>query len=582
MGDGSGRCELRPLVVAGLAMLAIASSLAAAGEPAGGLATARAQTATQARPNVIVVMTDDQDANSVWAMPQVRSLLGEGGTRFTDSFVNYPLCCPSRATFLTGQYARNHGVLTGSGFSDLDSSNTLAVWLQGTGYATAHVGKYVNGYGARNQGGPTLVPPGWSEWYGAVPDVLAVYDYNLNENGTLVHYGSAPEEFKGDVLTQKAVDFIQRRASEPTPFFLSVGYTAPHGAPNYAGDPCPGGAKPAPRHVGAFAQEPLPRPPSFGEADVSDKPLDIRRRPILDGDYASHATRRYRCRLGSLLHVDEGVGAMAEALRSAGELDETLIVFTSDNGFFQGEHRIPFGKIYPYDEAIRVPLLVRGPGIPAGTRLDALTANADLAPTILDAASVPAGLSPDGISLLDLIQRPERERELLIENHLDDDSYTPYTGVLTSRYVYVEYATGERELYDLSADPFQLESLHSDPLHAKAMRWLAGRLAELRDCQGIECQRSAAEAGEPGTRITRRPRRRLEVQRAPSEVRFGFRASEPSTFECKLDARRWRPCRSPQRYEMSRGRHRLRVRATDVAGETDPSPAEWKWTVKPR
>jgi hypothetical protein len=191
-------------------------------------------------------------------------------------------------------------------------------------------------------------------------------------------------------------------------------------------------------------------------------------------------------------------------------------------------------------------------------------------------------VSPDGISLLKLIERPQRERELLIENHLDDDSYTPYTGVLTSRYVYIEYATGERELYDLSGDPFQLESRHSDPVHAKSMNWLAGRLAELRGCRGIECRRSAAEAGEPGTRIIRRPRQRLEVQRTPGSVRFAFRASEPSTFECKLDARKWRPCRSPQRYEVSIGRHRLRVRATDVAGDTDPTPAEWEWAVKPR
>jgi len=582
MGEGLRRWGLCPCVAAGLATLAIAALLGARGWIPAGPGPDSAQASTQPRPNVIVVMTDDQDAESMHVMPRVRSLLAEGGVKFTASFVNYPLCCPSRATFLTGQYARNHGVVTGSGFSDLDSSNTLAVWLQRTGYATAHVGKYVNGYGAPNQGGPSLVPPGWSEWYAAVPDALAAYDYELNENGTLVKYGSAPEDYKGDVLTRKAIDFVQRRAPSSTPFFLSVGYTAPHGAPNYQGDPCPGSAKPAPRHIGAFGQLPLPRPPSFSEADVSDKPLDIRRMPAIGSEGESRVTRRYRCRLASLLHVDEGVGGIAEALQAVGELDQTLIIFTSDNGFFQGEHRIQFGKVYPYDEAIRVPLLMRGPGVPSGARVHTLATNADLAPTILHASGAQPGMDADGISLLKLIERPERERELLIENHLDDDSYTPYSGVLTSRYAYIEYATGERELYDLSGDPFQLHSAHSDPLHAKSMSWLAGRLAELRGCQGVECRRSAAEAGEPATRITRHPRQRREVQRTPSDALFAFRASEPSTFECKLDARKWRPCRSPQRYEVSRGKHRLRVRATDVADDTDPTPAEWKWWVLPR
>jgi N-acetylglucosamine-6-sulfatase len=173
--------------------------------------------ASHVRPNVVVVMTDDQTVESMRAMPQSRALLGDRGTTFANSFVNFPLCCPSRATLFTGQYAHNHGVVSGFGFEDLDPSNTLPLWLRDAGYTTAHVGKYLNGYGHKD---PNLVPPGWSEWYGIVPPDQAVYEYDVNENGDLVHYGSAPEDFKGDVITGKAVDFISRRAPAPGPLLL--------------------------------------------------------------------------------------------------------------------------------------------------------------------------------------------------------------------------------------------------------------------------------------------------------------------------------------------------------------------------
>ena len=483
--------------------------------------------ASHLRPNVVVVMTDDQTVESMRAMPQTRALLGDRGTTFANSFVNFPLCCPSRSTLLTGQYAHNHGVLTGKGFEDLDSSNTLPLWLADAGYATAHVGKYVNGYGQRD---PDLVPAGWSEWYGILPEDQAVYEYELNENGGLVHYGSAPEDFKGDVLTAKAVDFISRRAPAPEPFFLSVAYTAPHtvGQEPDLGQPCRSGAKPAPRHIGAFDQEPLPQPPSFNEADVADKHQAIREMALIRSSRIANMTRQYRCRLASLLHVDEGVAEIVATLRDAGELDETYVIFTSDNGFLHGEHRVHTGKIHAYDESSRVPLLVRGPGVPAGATANGLASNADLAPTILDVANVAPGLPQDGISLLEVIGAGDRSRELLIENHLDNPSlgWTPYMAVRTARYLYIEYATGERELFDVKTDPYQLDSRHADPAYRRVVDWLARRLAELRVCQGASCRGSSGEptppSGRRGCDITGTvgPDRRLGTKRGEKICTF--------------------------------------------------------------
>jgi len=232
-------------------------------------ATVGQAAAPQERPNVLVIESDDQTLESMRVMDNVNSLIGDQGATFQNNFVNFSLCCPSRATFLTGQYAHNHGVLgntppTGGfgRFEALHGDNNLAVWLQGAGYHTALIGKYLNGY----ENNPP-VPPGWSEWYAAAPDDQEVYNYTLNENGTLVHYGQTPADFKQDVLTSKAVDFVDRRARKRKPFFLWLTYTAPHiGGPNPNPNPpfnCGGTAKPAPRHAHAFDSEPLPKPPTF-------------------------------------------------------------------------------------------------------------------------------------------------------------------------------------------------------------------------------------------------------------------------------------------------------------------------------
>ena len=356
--------------VVAAAIAAIALGLALSGSPS-------PADAAKPRPNVLFVMSDDQTQASMQHMPQIRSRIGERGATFPDNFTNWPLCCPSRATYLTGQYVINHQVRGNTPGPDaenpiggyrkfklLHGNNNLATWMQDAGYYTAHVGKYLNGYALADD--PTEVPDGWTKWYGTASETQTVYDYEINENGTLVPYGHDVGNFKGDVLTGTAVDFIEDRAPSSQPFFLSVAYTAPHsGGPNPNPQPpsdCQGSAKPAPRHASSFDSEPLPTPPNFNEGDVSDKPAAIQGLPALDATAITNLTRRHRCRIESILHIDEGVSQMLDELADQGELKNTIVIYTADNGFFTGEHRVDNGKNRAYEEAIRVPLLMRGPG----------------------------------------------------------------------------------------------------------------------------------------------------------------------------------------------------------------------------
>jgi arylsulfatase A-like enzyme len=444
--------------------------------------------AAQASPNIVVIMTDDQTVESMWAMTNVRRLLGDRGATFAESFVTYALCCPSRATFLTGQYAHNHGVMgnvpPSGGHAKLDHTNTLPVWLQQAGYYTAHVGKYLNGYGRTN---PPEIPPGYDEWHGSVdPSSYRFYGYTLNENGTLNTYEHA---YQTDLYARKAVNIINRRAPQAQPFYLAVAFLAPHsGGPREPDDPT-GQATPmpAPRHRNDFASTRLPRPPGFNEANVSDKPVGISNRPLLTPARIAKIRENYQQRLESLLAVDEAVARIVGALGSKGELANTLILFTSDNGFFHGEHRVPSGKVLPYEPSIRVPLILSGPGIPAGLRLTHHVANIDLAPTIVDAAGATAGRVMDGRSLLPLIASPgmSLNRDLLVERGPGEGTFT---ALRAPNYLYTEYGNGEQELYDLARDPFQRTSRHNDPAYAAVKADLAERLNHLRDCAGLTCR----------------------------------------------------------------------------------------------
>jgi N-acetylglucosamine-6-sulfatase len=449
------------------------------------------------QPNILVIMTDDQTVESIRVMRNVRHLLIEKGTTFDNSFTSFPLCCPSRSTFLTGQYAHNHHVLgndKANGLVNLDQANTLPVWLTAAGYSTVFIGKYLNEYGALE---PRTVPPGWSDWYAGVK--LGFFNHTMNRNGRLVRYGSAPGNYQSDVYTRTAVDAIDARKSDAKPLFMWLSYFAPHyGGPREPGDPADlKSTVPAPRHKHKFLKVPLPRDPSFNELDVSDKPAAIRARPLLGEGNLAQLTQTYQKRLASLLAVDEGVAKVVAALKRTGRFDNTLILFTSDNGLLEGEHRIQNAKELPYEPSIRVPLVVRGPGVPVNAHLSQLVMNADLAPTILEAAHATPGLVEDGRSLLPLFADPAAQwtRDILLERGPGGNSTGTtrlYTGIRTPRYVYLEYSTGERELYDLQTDPYELESKQNDPTYAAIEADLAARLALLRDCAGEACSRDFA------------------------------------------------------------------------------------------
>jgi arylsulfatase A-like enzyme len=430
------------------------------------------------RPNIIFILTDDLDSASVQKMPQITSLLADQGTSFDEAFVSHSVCCPSRSTILTGLYDHNHNVLSNQppdgGFekflSEGHEEDTIGVGLQGSGYRTAFFGKYLNGYPA---GDPTHVPPGWDEWYGKL-DGQKLYNYGINENGEEVSYGSETEDFFTDVLAGQATDFVERAAPDSRPFFMYVAPTAPHGP-----------ATPAERHKGAFSEEEPYRPPSFDEEDVSDKPSQIQDKEPISEEYATKIDDRYRQRLESMLAVDDMVGSLAQELESAGELDNTFIFFTSDNGFEQGEHRLQKGKNQAYEESSRVPLLVRGPGVSAGVKTEKLAVNTDFAPTFADLAG--AEFRADGRSLVPALagnQDAPWRTSVLLERL---PTQSGYRAVRTKTHKYVEYNNGEKELYDLRADPYELANIY-DSADPSIVEDLKARLEALKNCSEEGCR----------------------------------------------------------------------------------------------
>jgi N-acetylglucosamine-6-sulfatase len=440
------------------------------------------------RPNVLVIMTDDQTVEEMRVLPKTRGLLAAKGTSFANSFVSYSLCCPSRSTFLTGQYPHNHGVLANGGpnggYQRLNHANTLPVWLQEAGYYTAHLGKYLNNYGVDSP----EPPPGWSRWFGLMdPSTYRLYDYTVSDDGAAVSHGHAPEEYQTDVLAEEAEKLLRSREGAGEPFFVTVAPMAPH-LERIGGVQVPPRA--APRHEGRYAGEPLPARPSFNEPDVGDKPAHIRRLPQLGAGKATRQTAIYRARLASLLAVDDLVERLVNALADTGQLERTVILFTSDNGFLLGEHRIPDQKYYPYEESIRVPLIIRGGGFPAGATAAQPVSNIDLTPTIVALTGARSRRVMDGRPLLPLALDPGQgtDRTLLIEGVGTGRSKPSFQAVRVPGWFYAEYATGDRELYDLKKDPFELRSRHAAPAFAPVRNDLARRLARLRSCSGNACR----------------------------------------------------------------------------------------------
>jgi N-acetylglucosamine-6-sulfatase len=474
-------------------------------------ALALASPAVAERPSFVVVMTDDQTYADMAAMPRTRQLIGGAGARFTRSYVSYPLCCPSRATFLTGQYNHNNGVHTNSppkgGFEALAAEHTLPVWLSGAGYRTSHIGKYLNGYGLRHK--PT-VPPGWTDWHSTIDkSTYQMYGYRMFENGVVNRYGNFdvedPATYQTDVLRQKAVASIEETA-QATPLFLSLNFVAPHGESVDPGSTTQPFVRPAQRHIGHYRHLRLPRA-MRGERNVRDKPPYVRKLHQPSRATAARIHADFRSRRESLLAVDEAVEAIVGALERTGRLANTYILFTSDNGFFQGEHRIYKGKYLAYDPSSHVPLLVRGPGIPPGTVSDELVTNADLAPTILEAAGVTADRPMDGRSLLpfarDGLLRTRRPvlHEGLEAGDIDRDgaprsgTVGEYHAIRTGRYLYIEWINGARELYDRVRDPRELRSLHHDRRYRRIRRSLHRELVRLRTCVGDVCRAPLGSLG---------------------------------------------------------------------------------------
>jgi N-acetylglucosamine-6-sulfatase len=502
------------------------------------------------RPNILVVMTDDMTQNDLVFMPKTRKLLAKQGTSFNNSITSFPLCCPSRATFLTGQYAHNHGV-TGNfypeGWYGMERrNNTLATWLDRAGYHTGLIGKWLNGYGALDGHGE--VAPGFDQWHSLL-DVSAYdyYNFEMNSNGRLLTWGDPdfarklvefgniqvvppdaksgadvlakltavmgpapysywgaqnPDQYSPDVTGRFTQRLVRKQKRAKRPFFIWWAPASPHRedvATTLMGRP---GQDPRPpqRYEQLSKSFQLPRPPSFNEADLGDKPSNVTSKapPLTDAQIAQ-LQLDYEGRGGSMRAVDDWVGRLVKTLRRTRQLHNTVIVFTSDNGWLNGEHRIPGDKFLPYEESLRVPLIIRGPGLAKGKRVKRQVANIDLAPTLAALAKAKPRRKTDGISLVPTLRRHKHppKRALAIEaprplftGAIPNNAWDrPYEGVRTERYTYVLWTeTSEEELYDRRLDPFQLQNVAQDLAYAGIKAELAVLMRRLETCSGRSCR----------------------------------------------------------------------------------------------
>ncbi len=466
--------------------------LAALGGTGDATALAQEQEAPQ-KPNIVFILADDMRADDLEHMPRTRELLLRKGTTFDNAFVTYSLCCPARASILRGQYAHNHQVLDvdppHGGFEQFRKQgherSTVATWLQDSGYRTVFLGRYLNGYGESGQ--VRYVPPGWDDWYAQVG--AGYYDYQINENGRLRSYGNAKNDYYTDVLAREAKDYVRHAANDSRPFFMYLAPKTPHSP-----------YTPAPRHKNAYKNGvKAPRPPSFKEDDLSDKPAWVQRLPPPNPGNKKELDEReideaYRARLRMLLSLDEMVATLIGELRATDELKNTYLFFTSDNGYHLGEHWLSLTKRTPYEEAHKVPLVVRGPRVAAGRSVEEMAANIDFAPTFAELGGASAPSFVDGRSLVPLLgdtpPTTSWRTALRLENWrpgMPDLAAPPYDGIRTETHKYVEHATGEKELYNLSSDPYELESQHktAEPALAESLK---SRLEALRDCVGESCR----------------------------------------------------------------------------------------------
>jgi arylsulfatase A-like enzyme len=559
------------------------------------------------RPSFVVIQTDDQTLDGLYetfsaypgapetrAMPNTLDLIGKRGMTFNRYYVPYPLCCPSRVSLLTGRYSHNNNVrgnnppnggYTGFSFRGA-ATNNIATWLQGAGYRTVHVGKVMNGYGQAPYSNGTEVPPGWSSWYGVVNEDQThyYYGYTLNVNGQIQgpygdsgswetrEYGvrddfTCPlEPINGpclhvtDQLTSIAHGEMLATPREQ-PFYVQLDYTAPHGDFRR-----PAGPEPAPRHYDWFkgARHPHSRAEGFDEGNVTDKPRFIRDAPHLTPTEKRIYRVYYQKQLDSLRSVDDGVKVIVDTLGQLGRLRNTYVIFTSDNGFFFGEHRLLGGKFLAYEPATHMPFLIRGPGIKQGSETGELAANIDVAPTLLELAGVEATKSIDGRSLVPYLGDPElrSRRPILFESFVETNDVESngaishsgarnrsarrgdgasasllappkdYAGIRLGPYKYIAWPTGEKELYNINEDPNELNSLHRVPNLFPIRNFLHRQMKRLTDCVGRGCREAT-----PPLPLTRREFQKLRAQKR-REQREREREREKQRRERERDQKR--------------------------------------------
>jgi N-acetylglucosamine-6-sulfatase len=438
------------------------------GEPAAG---SHPEQQTRAQPNIVLILTDDQRFDELRHLPAIGSKLVGRGMNLRRAFVVNSLCCPSRATILTGTYSHTTGIyLNGDGgaggFPDFRDGSTIATWLRDAGYRTGLFGKYLNHYESAR-----YIPPGWTHWRGLVGPNSAYYDYDVSIHGRRVHHGSRPRDYATDVFGSMTAHWI-RTVPASAPLFA---YYAP---------PAPHGPYTPPRRYLTTSVGSMPHYRSFNEADVSDKPGWIRTRPRLGSSGVQAAQTSWTLQHRTLLAVDDAVRRIVRALADTGRLHNTLLVFTSDNGLSLGEHRLHY-KMNAFEESIRVPMVVRWDGrIPAGTVSRHLATNMDLAPTFVAAAGAAAPAGVEGRSLLPLLgnDRVVRRSFLIEHKHswLPEDPPT-YCAIRTTRWKLVHNVGDRGELYNLARDPWELRNLIGRRGARRIHRVLLRRLRRLCD-----------------------------------------------------------------------------------------------------
>ena len=405
-------------------------------------------------PDIVLILTDDQRWDTLWAMPTVQRELVGKGVYFRNGMVVNPLCCPSRVTMLTGQYSHTTGVYRNSpphgGFVSFDDSTTVATELQEAGYRTALVGKYLNGYVKKRAG---YVPPGWDKWFALTGGAGngGYYGFKASVQGDNTDFDES--NYSTDVFADEAAQFI-RSTPATDPLFLFFAPKAPHGP-----------AIPAKRHEDAFSNLQPYRPPNYNEEDTSDKPAWLRRRPLLSAAERADIDRFRADQYRTLLAVDEAVGQILLALEETGRLSNTLVVFASDNGYMWGEHRLR-SKGAAYEEAARIPLVARYDALVQEPRSDGrLVLNLDFAPTFLELAGLPTGAT-EGVSFLPLLSGPADWRNGFLIEHMQGAKGPAYCALRSETHTYVRYETEEEELYVLESDPYQLRNrANDDDLH---------------------------------------------------------------------------------------------------------------------